>query len=139
MTNENYYCVNMFYSILNTQMQELNSSFTEASTDLQLGLACLNPVDSFPSSAKDTILKIAKLYPDDFDELTIEDLGYELDTYIDNIRDDERFSNLNGLGEVSTRMIETKKHLSSLPVSTATVGRVLSLMKYIKNNLRNYI
>jgi len=120
-------------------MQELNSSFTEASTDLQLGLACLNPVDSFPSSAKDTILKIAKLYPDDFDELTIEDLGYELDTYIDNIRDDERFSNLNGLGEVSTRMIETKKHLSSLPVSTATVGRVLSLMKYIKNNLRNYI
>jgi len=132
-------------------MQELNSRFTEASTDLLLGLSCLSSADSFASFDKDKILRMARLYPDDFDDLGIEALGFELDTYIDNMRDDERFSDLNGHGELSTRMIKKKKHLSFphvylllklaliLPVSTATVERVFSSMKYIKTNLRNRI
>jgi len=94
---------------------------------------------------------MARLYPDDFNKLAIEDLSFELDSYIDNMRDNKRFSNLNGLGELSTRMIKTKKHLSFplvyllltlaliLPVFTSTVERVFSSMKYIKHNLGNCI
>ena len=132
-------------------MQELNSRFTEASTDLLLGLSCLSPTDSFANFDKGKILRMAQLYPDDFDELGTEALGFELDTYINNMRDDERFSNLNGFGELSTSMIKKEKHLSFphiylwlklaliLPISTTTVERVFSLMKYIKTNLRNRI
>ena len=92
VTNERYYCVGVFYSILDMQMQELNSRFTEASTDLLLGLSCLSPVDSFASFDTDKILRMARLYPHDIDELGIEVLGFELDTYVYNMRNDERFS-----------------------------------------------
>jgi len=94
---------------------------------------------------------MTQLYPDDFDELGVEVVDFELDTYIDNMRDDERFSNLNELSELSTRMIKKKKHLK-LPhmylllksaliplVSTVTIEGMFSSMKHIKTNLRNRI
>ena len=58
---------------------------------------------------------------------------------------------MTGLGELSRKLVQTKKHLSFsnlhlllklaliLPVSTATVERVFSAMKFIKPKLRNRI
>ena len=89
------------------------------------------------------------MYPDDFDELGIEPLSCELDTFIINVHDDERFSDLRGIGELSRKLLQTKKYLSFphlyllvklallLPVSTSTIERVFSVMKIIKTNLRN--
>ncbi|XP_055814240.1 uncharacterized protein LOC129883646 [Solanum dulcamara] len=91
---------------------------------------------------------MVELYPDDFDEFKMRALVNQLANYI--IRDtDKRFSNLSGLGELSRKLVETKKYLTYylvfllvkfpllLPVGTATVKRVFSTMKFIKNNLRN--
>jgi len=97
------------------------------------------------------MLRTAQLYPDDFDELGIEALSCELDTFIINVHDDERFSDLKGIGELSRKLLQTKKHMSfphlyllvKLPllllVSTSTVERVFSVMKIIKISLRNKI
>ena len=74
VTNEHYYRVDVFYTILDMQMQELNCRFPETSTELLLGVACLNPIDSFSNFDKDKILRMTRLYPDDFDELGIETL-----------------------------------------------------------------
>jgi len=151
ITNEHYYRIDVFYTILDMQMQELNSRFSETTTYLLLGVACLNPTDSFSNFDKDKILRMARLYPDDFDDLAIEALDCELDTFIGNVHDDVRLANMTGLAEFSRKLVQTKKHLSFphlhlllklaliLPVSTATVERVFSAMKFIKTKLRNRI
>jgi len=151
VTNEHYYRVDVFYTILDMQMQELNCRFPETSTELLLGVACLNPIDSFCNFDKDKILRMARLCPDDFDELGIETLSCELDTFIINVHDDERFSDLKGIGELLRKLLQMKKHMSFphlylllklaliLPVSTSTVERVFSAMKIIKTSLRNRI
>ena len=55
---------------------------------------------------------MAQLYPNDFDELGIEAFSCELDTFIINVHDDERFSDLRGTGELSRKMLQMKKYLS---------------------------
>ena len=39
-------------------------------------------------------------------------LEHQLGIYIDNISEDQRFANLEGLGDLARVMVETKKHLS---------------------------
>ncbi|XP_056843368.1 uncharacterized protein LOC108808591 [Raphanus sativus] len=75
----------------------------------------------------------------------------QLDIYIDNIREDGRFNNLESLGDLSRLMVETQKHLAhplvyrllklalTLPVATATVERCFSAMKFVKTASRNRI
>lgn len=112
VTNKHYYRVDVFYTILDMQMQELNSHLLEASTELLLSVACLNPVDSFSSFHKEKILRMAQLYPNNFDEFDIEALSCELDTFIINVHDEERFSDLRGISELSRKLLQTKKYLS---------------------------
>nr|XP_016476798.1 PREDICTED: uncharacterized protein LOC107798335 [Nicotiana tabacum] len=137
-------------AVLDWQLQELNDRFDEVTTDLLHGVACLNPIDSFSSFDIRKIMKMAELYPDDFDEFQMSALENQLASYIIDVRDfDERFSNLNGLSDLSKRLVKTKKHsvyplvfllvklALLLPVATATIERAFSAMKFIKNDLRN--
>ncbi|XP_075077354.1 uncharacterized protein LOC142164081 [Nicotiana tabacum] len=141
-------CDSLIDKIIDWQVQELNARFNEATTNLLVGVACLNPVDSFSSFDINKILMMTELYPDDFDENIMLTLKNQLETYIVDIRDvDERFSNLQGL--LSETLVKTKKYLNYpfvfrlvkfallLPVVTATVERTFSAMKLIKNELRN--
>ncbi|XP_070035258.1 uncharacterized protein [Nicotiana tomentosiformis] len=145
-----HYRVDIFFKIIDWQVQELNSRFNEVTTNLLVGVACLNPVDSFSSFDINKILRMAELYPDDFDENITVTLKNQLETYIVDVRDvDERFSNLQGLVDLSETLVKTKKHLNYpfvfrlmkfallLPVAAATVERTFSAMKLIKSELRN--
>ena len=60
------------------------------------------------------MLRMAQLYPDDFDELGIEALSCELNTFIINVHDEERFFDLRGIGELSRKLLQTKKHMNFL-------------------------
>ncbi|XP_070044939.1 uncharacterized protein [Nicotiana tomentosiformis] len=145
-----HYRVDIFFKIIDWQVQELNARFNEVTTNLLIGVACLNSVDSFFSFDINKILRMAELYPDDFDENITITLKNQLETYIVDVRDvDERFSNLRGLLDLSETLVKTKKHLNYpfvfrlvkfallLPVATATVERTFSTMKLIKSELRN--
>ncbi|KAH0671283.1 hypothetical protein KY285_023896 [Solanum tuberosum] len=136
--------------IIDWQLQELNDSFNEVTNDLLHGVACLNPFDSFSSFNIIKIMRMAKLYLDDFDEFSMNALENQLATYIINVRDmDERFSNLNELCDLSRKLVETKKNLNFplvfrlvkfallLLVVTASIERAFSAMKFINNDLRN--
>ncbi|KAH0647342.1 hypothetical protein KY285_032590 [Solanum tuberosum] len=140
------------WDALINKLQELNDRFNEVTTDLLHGVACLNPVDSFSSFNIRKIMRMAKLYPNDFDEFSMNALENQLATYIIDVRDmDERFSNLNGLCDLSRKLVETKKNLNFplvfrlvkfallLLVSTASVERAFSAMKFIKNALRSWM
>ena len=98
---------------------------------------------------------MAQLYPIDFDELGIEALSSEINTFIINmhhgIHYDGRFFDLRGIDELSKILFQTKKHLNFprlyllvklvliLPVSPSSVERVFSTMKIINTNLHSRI
>ncbi|KAM3246860.1 hypothetical protein P3L10_008627 [Capsicum annuum] len=123
---------------------------SEVRTDLLIGVACLNPVDSFFNFEIKKILRMAELYPNDFGENIMVTLKNQIETYIVDIHDvDERFSNLKGLGDLSEELVKTKKYFNYplvfrlvkfallLLVATAAVERVFLAMKLIKSELRN--
>ncbi|XP_016439754.1 uncharacterized protein LOC107765601 [Nicotiana tabacum] len=149
-TTLHHYHVDVFCKIIDWQIQELNGRFDELTTNLLHGVACLNPIDSFSSFDIKKIMKMAKLYPDVFDEVSMGDLENQLVTYIIDVCDiDERFSNLNGLCDLLRKLVQTKKNLNFplvfclvkftllLPVATASIERAFSAMMFIKNDMRN--
>ncbi|XP_016576554.2 uncharacterized protein LOC107874226 [Capsicum annuum] len=145
-----HYRVEVFCKVIDWQLQELNDRFDEVTTELFHGVACLNPVDSFLSFNIQKIMRMVELYHDDFDELNMCALKNQLTNYIIDVRDiDKRFSNLNGLGYLSKRLVQIKKHCCYplvfrlvkiellLPVATASIERAFSAIKFIKNELRS--
>ncbi|KAG5601680.1 hypothetical protein H5410_033050, partial [Solanum commersonii] len=122
-TISHHYRVEVFFKIIDWQLQELNDRFNEVRTDLLIGVACLNPVDSFSSFDIKNILRMVN-YIDDFGENVMVTLRNQLETYIVDVRDvDKRFSNLKGLGDLSEMLVKLE--------------RAFSAMKLIKSELRN--
>ncbi|XP_060170504.1 uncharacterized protein LOC132601441 [Lycium barbarum] len=114
------YQVAIFYKIIDWQRQELNNRFDEETSNLLLGIASLNPPNSFSSFNIEKILRLAELYPDDFDKHARIDLRFQLENYIvDVCGHDKRFFDLKGL------------------FATVTVERAFFAMKLIKIDLRN--
>ncbi|XP_060169943.1 uncharacterized protein LOC132600652 isoform X2 [Lycium barbarum] len=143
-----HYHVDVFCKIIDWQLQELNDLFDKVTIDLLHGVACLNPIDSFSSFDIMKVMRMAELYPDDFDEFSMGALENQLATYIIDVRDiDGRFSNVNGLCDLSRKLVQTKKHLTYhlvfrlvklallLPIATASVERAFAAVKFIKNDM----
>ncbi|ESQ50414.1 hypothetical protein EUTSA_v10002288mg [Eutrema salsugineum] len=151
MTNLHHYQVNCFYTVLDMQLHEFNDRFNEVNSELLVCTSGLNPSDSFSEFDKEKLLRFAELYPEDFSRVECISLEQQLDIYIDNVREDERFAGLRNIGDLARLMIETKKHLShplvyrllkltlTLPVATPTVERCFLGMKIVKTVLRNDI
>nr|XP_009595634.1 uncharacterized protein LOC104091899 [Nicotiana tomentosiformis] len=86
-TTLHHYRVDVFYKIIDWQLQELNGRFNEVTSDLFHGVACLNPVDSFSSFDIRKIMRMAKLYPDDIDEFNLVVLENQLANHIVDVLD----------------------------------------------------
>ncbi|CAI0434139.1 unnamed protein product [Linum tenue] len=150
ITNLHHYKVELFYTIVDMQLQELNSRFDEINTELLCCVACLNPDDSFADFDKEKLLKLATFYPNEFSKDDISHLDlHQLDAYIFDMKTVERFAGLKGIAELSREMVVSKKHrvfplvyrllklALFLPVATASVERAFSAMNFVKNTLRN--
>ncbi|XP_075082580.1 uncharacterized protein LOC142166872 [Nicotiana tabacum] len=144
--------VEVFYAIIDLQLSELNKRFNEVNIDLLLSMGSLSPDNFFANYDKDKIMKLATHYPNEFTDSMLEDLSFELDIYIDYVRETgNEFSNLKRLGDLSKTLVKTNLHMTwrlvyllvklslILHVATATVERVFSSMKYVKNDLRSRI
>ncbi|XP_019253823.1 PREDICTED: uncharacterized protein LOC109232509 [Nicotiana attenuata] len=120
--------VEVFCAAIDLQLLELNNYFSEVNTDLLLGMASFSPNGSFANYDKNKIINLATYYPNEFTASKLEDIGCELDNYIDYVQEmNNAFSSLKGLLSVI------------LPVATATVERAFSSMKFTKNDLRSRI
>ncbi|PKU82942.1 hypothetical protein MA16_Dca021826 [Dendrobium catenatum] len=76
-------------------------------------------------------------------------LDNQIESFIIDVRSNDAFMNLKGLGELAQKMVETRKNdifplvflliklALILPIATATVERAFSAMNIIKNRLRN--
>ena len=148
-TNLHRYYVELFYTVIDMQLQELNNRFSEVNTDLLLYMACLNPSNSFVAFDKEKLIRLAKFYPSDFLGTDILALDPQLQNHIFDISSNDFFLELQGVSELVEKLVSTRKHETyplvyllvklalTLPIATATVERSFSAMKYIKNELRN--
>ncbi|KAM2968408.1 hypothetical protein FF1_028558 [Malus domestica] len=148
-TNRHHYRVELFIYVIDEQITELEDCFNEVNTELLICLACLSPKDSFVAFDKPKLLRLAQFYPQDFsdeDRLTLED---QLEIYIHYVRSSSDFSQLEGIGDLAKKMVETRMHqvfnyvyllitLSLvLLVAIASVERAFSFMNIVKGPLRN--
>ncbi|XP_058783059.1 uncharacterized protein LOC131657710 [Vicia villosa] len=149
VTNFHYFKNDCFLHVIDVVLKELNDRFTPENIELINCVACLSPCYSFESFDVKSLVRLARLYPNDFEDLTDKELSSELETYIESVKMDDHFSNLTGISELCRTLVRTKKHKTfrfvytlvklalSLPVATASVERVFSGMKYVKNELRS--
>jgi len=149
ITNKHHYAVDCFNDIIDWLVQELDSRFSETTSQLLVCSAAFNPRESFQAFNGENLMSLAKLYPDDFSNDDLRDLSHQLRLYIADVRADDRFSNINTIGELSQKMVETGKYrlyplvyrllklVLVLPVATATVERCFSSMKIVKTSLSN--
>ncbi|XP_042441376.1 zinc finger MYM-type protein 1-like [Zingiber officinale] len=133
--------------VLDMMVQEMSNRFSESSTKILTCIACLDPKDSFSQFDIGKLLHLAELYPKDFSLIDREILEDQLETYIQNVRGE--FSMIEDLGSLAKKMVETGKNTIFplvyrlielalvLPVATASVERVFSVMKIIKTDLCN--
>ncbi|XP_022858370.1 zinc finger MYM-type protein 1-like [Olea europaea var. sylvestris] len=109
ITNLHHYRVDLFYSVIDLQLQELNDRFSEVNTELLLCVACLCPQDSFSSFDKKSLIRLAELYPLDFSAVDGILLSDQLETYILDMRSNKEFEKLNDLGDLAEKLVLTKK------------------------------
>ncbi|XP_075663418.1 uncharacterized protein LOC142633011 [Castanea sativa] len=134
-TNLHHYRVELFYTVIDMQLQELNNLFSEANTDLLICMACLNPSNSFVAFDKEKLIHLAKFYPYDFPGTYILALDSQLQNFIFYMRNNDLFLELQGVSELAEKLVSTRKHETyplvyllvklalTLPVATATVER----------------
>ncbi|XP_062088660.1 uncharacterized protein LOC133795220 [Humulus lupulus] len=149
LTNFHYFRIDFFNSVIDLQLQELNSRFNEANIELLLCVACLSPNNSFDAFDKEKLIRLAQLYPHDFSAVDLRILEFQLQTYVDDLRSHTEFSELKGIADLSKILVETNKHevyplvylliklALTLPVATALVERAFSAMNIVKNQMRN--
>ncbi|XP_071706723.1 uncharacterized protein [Rutidosis leptorrhynchoides] len=149
ITNQHYFKVDVFTTVLDRIIQEFGDRFSEVSTELLTNMAALSPRDSFSMFDASKLMKLSEMYPMDFSQADRDHLKRELDVYYVIMRRDEQFANLNGISDLARLMVKTEKDISFryvyrllklalvLPVATATVERCFSTMKLVKSDLRN--
>ncbi|ESR50593.1 hypothetical protein CICLE_v10033413mg [Citrus x clementina] len=115
ITNMHHYRIDLFCTILDMQLQELNSRFNEVNTKLLMFLACLCPKDLFAAFNKETVEFLGLNRICDLAQKMVETNKHKV------------FSSVYLL--VTLALV--------LPVATTTVERVFSAMNYVKNRLRS--
>ena len=146
ITNLHYYRVELFYTVIYMQLQKLNNHFSEENTELLLCMACLNPSNLFCAFDKQKLIHLAEFYPFDFYGTNLMAHDIELQNYILDMRSNDAFLEVKGIGDFARKMVETKKDVIYslvyllvklvliLHVSTAIVERIFSAMKYVKES-----
>ncbi|XP_028093165.1 uncharacterized protein LOC114293326 [Camellia sinensis] len=149
ITNLHHYHAELFYTILDMQIQELNACFTESNTELLLCVTCLNPFNSFSSFDKKKLIHLIEFYPQELSLVELLVVNDQLNTYIIDMLSSSESSRLNGIANLAKKMVETGRDkiyplvyllltlVLILPVATATVERVFLAMTIVKNRLWN--
>ncbi|BAH91600.1 Os02g0234000 [Oryza sativa Japonica Group] len=94
ITNQHHYEVDCFNDVIDWLLQELDSRFNETSSELLLCSAAFSPRESFHDFNVENLMRLAKLYPNDFNSGELRDLRHHLCLYTADVREDDRFSNI---------------------------------------------
>ncbi|XP_042035304.1 zinc finger MYM-type protein 1-like [Salvia splendens] len=151
VTYRHHFRIDVFIEIIDLLLQEFDNRFDEVNMELIRCMACFNPRDGFSSFDKESVLKLATFYPSDLSSIDLRTLECQLDIFMEDMKRDNDFQNLQDISSLSMKLVETKRDVAYplvfliikliliLPVATASVERVFSGMTFVKNKLRNRI
>jgi hypothetical protein len=108
-TNDDRYRREVYLGVVDQIIQELDNRFDEVNMELLICMSALNPLNSFASYDAQKVMKLASFYPNEFPSLSLIRLEFQLDTFLDDVRRDNRFKCMYYLGELSILLIETKQ------------------------------
>ncbi|CAN1750396.1 Zinc finger MYM-type protein 1 [Linum perenne] len=98
-----HFRVEVFYTVIDMKLQEINNRFDEVNCQLLLSMVCLNPHDSFVAFDKEKLMHLATFYPNEFPPSLMKFLGYQLNSYICDLPFDNRFKDLKGVDELAKK------------------------------------
>jgi hypothetical protein len=115
ITNEHYYRVNILNAVIDFQLAELDSRFTDQSLELLILSATFDPRDNFQSFKTEDVCNLAlKFYPEDFETVEMLALEMECGYFLVDIRRDIKFENITSVSDLCRRLVETRKSISIL-------------------------
>ena len=150
ITIEHHYRVNIFYVVIDSQLQELYHRFNEGAIELLRFSLALEPRETlkyFRSS--DLCLLVKNFYPQDFTNYDKQMLEKEFYHFEHNVVQDLEFKKLNSLSKLCQWLVRTRnsEHYKlvykmvrlglTLSLSIATTEWAFSAMKVVKTNFRN--
>jgi len=97
--------VDCFNDVIDWLVQELDGRFSETTSQLLVCSAAFSPRESFQAFNGETMISLAEIYPDDSSKDDMRDFYHQLCLYIADVRADDRFSNINTIGELSQKMV----------------------------------
>jgi hypothetical protein len=106
VTNLHYYCVDMFYMVIDMQLQELNRRIVEIITELLMCMLCLDQNNSFSAFNIDKLHKLAQFYLSDFSEWEFSILKNQLKNYCLDMHGNSDFLEVKGMDEISQKLVE---------------------------------
>ncbi|PIN04962.1 hypothetical protein CDL12_22500 [Handroanthus impetiginosus] len=110
ISNEHRFQMEIFKKVIDMQLQEMNSCFTEVNSKLLTCIACLSPNDSFTSFNKDRLMEFARFYPSEFSNVELLTVNNQLKSYIVDMQSDEEFLELKGIDNLAQTSVETKRN-----------------------------
>ncbi|KAK9164125.1 hypothetical protein Syun_005027 [Stephania yunnanensis] len=110
ITVEHHYHFDMFNSVIDYQLEELNCRFNDDALEI-LKLSCaLQPNDQFKLFDVDQICILArKFYPADFSDQEMHHLRFQLEHYEVDVLHHKCFQNLSSTSELLQKLIRTNK------------------------------
>ncbi|MCH82423.1 zinc finger MYM-type protein 1-like [Trifolium medium] len=87
VSNLHHFQVQLFYEVIDRQIQELNNRFTEVNTELLLCVACLSPRHSFSAFDKRKLVRLAQFYPSEFSAVELLALDCQLENYFLDLKE----------------------------------------------------
>ncbi len=148
ITVEHHYRVDIFNAVIDFQMIELRTRFSENTVELLSLSSALDPNHSFRSFRTDDICRLAeKFYTEDFTASELYALRVQCTFYKTKMDRHLDFQDIDSVTSLYRRLVETglvdDYHLISrliclvftLLVFTSTTERAFSSMKFIKNRL----
>jgi hypothetical protein len=73
-------------------------------------MSAFNPSKSFASFDAQKFCRLAEFYPKEFSSNILLKLELQLDNYIDDMRRDDSFKDLDNIVDLSVKLVETKRH-----------------------------
>ncbi|XP_057529747.1 uncharacterized protein LOC130808284 [Amaranthus tricolor] len=89
VTNLHHYRVEIFLSVIDLQLQELDNRFSEKTKDMLICMACFSPSDGFSSFNTKQLLNLAKFCPNEFPNEDLIFFEASLKSFIGDVRNDE--------------------------------------------------
>ncbi|KAL9673037.1 hypothetical protein QQ045_029290 [Rhodiola kirilowii] len=105
-TNDSHFRINIYYHVIDRIGQEMENRFSESTIKLLTCIGCLDPKNSFNNFNKKKIIRLAELYPQEFSGCALMELEEELEGWIYEMRENEKFSLIQDMGEVARKMVK---------------------------------